>query len=467
MASVGTAPLAWSTVALGNSGQRRECKHSDWVWCTILAANSIAIGIGATNTAANQLVIGASARAIQNAYIGNGVTMPSPTELYLACHRRLRHRHAGAAFTLAGGMGTGTGNGGNINFQVAKPGTTGSSLNTLATVASLSGVNGAALFQNSANSTTAFQIQNAAGANIFTADTSGNTITVGSASNVVTISSPGAGTQSEHFGSGSTTGANNNALAVGYGANAHANGVAIGTSANSTSTGGTAIGYSSTAGNYGTALGSSSNAGITSVALGVGATASNTDSIAIGGAATTTASNQLVIGSSTHTIQNAYIGNGVTNAAPANFTLHATGGSGTDIAGAALQLAGGIGTGAGNGGNINFQVAKPGTTGSSLNSLATVASLSGVNGAALFQNSANSTTAFQIQNAAGPANRLHVNTIATAPSGSVQELTPLANPLEVVPTVAHVTWHRNHWLSRAASWRQPTRYLTPLHKNDR
>ena len=73
---------------------------------------------------------------------------------------------AGTNLVINGGQGTGTGVGGNINFQVAKAGTTGSTLNNLATVVSLSGTNGAALFQNSANSSTAFQIQNASGQSV-------------------------------------------------------------------------------------------------------------------------------------------------------------------------------------------------------------------------------------------------------------------------------------------------------------
>ena len=55
-----------------------------------------------------------------------------------------------------------------------------SGLNTLLTVAAISGVNGAALFQNVADSTTGFQIQNAAGtSNLFVADTSNTRIGLG------------------------------------------------------------------------------------------------------------------------------------------------------------------------------------------------------------------------------------------------------------------------------------------------
>src|SRR6185312_3679398 len=85
---------------------------------------------------------------------------------------------AGSNLVLSGGQGTGTANGGNINFQVADPGTSGSTLNSLATVASLSGANGAATFQNSADSSAAFQIQTAGGTALLNVDTSDSQATV-------------------------------------------------------------------------------------------------------------------------------------------------------------------------------------------------------------------------------------------------------------------------------------------------
>jgi hypothetical protein len=98
---------------------------------------------------------------------------------------------AGGALTLAGGQGTGTGAGGGINLQIAKPGTAGSSVNSLSTVMSLSGTDGSALFKNAANSTTAFQIQNTSNVSLFTADTTNNLVAIGGNLNVsgnVTIS---------------------------------------------------------------------------------------------------------------------------------------------------------------------------------------------------------------------------------------------------------------------------------------
>ncbi len=192
------------------------------------------------------------------------------------------------------------------------------------------------------------------------------------------------GTNSQRFGSSSVA-TGNNSLAIGNGAQTTADAtVALGQGATATSS--------------------------EAIALGKGATSAYSSSIAIGALSTTTAANQLVVGSSTKSIQTVYFGNGVTNATPTGFTLNATGGSGTNIAGASLTIAGGIGTGTGNGGSINLQVAKPGITGSSANSLATVATVSGVDGSTVLQNATNGTSAFIVKDSAGTNNVLRADT---------------------------------------------------------
>jgi hypothetical protein len=80
-----------------------------------------------------------------------------------------------------------------------------------------------------------------------------------------------------------------------------------------------------------------------------------------------------------------------------NGALQGGSGTGKDGAGSNLLLSGGPGTGAGAGGNINLQIAAAGSSGTTLNSATTVATISGVNGAATFQNAANSATAFQVK----------------------------------------------------------------------
>jgi len=100
--------------------------------------------------------------------------------------------------------------------------------------------------------------------------------------------------------------------------------------------------------------------------------AASSGMVALGSGATCTASNQFVVGSTTAFISDEYIGNGVTNAAPQSFKVHATGGSGVDIAGASYTMAGGQGTGTGAGGNVVVQVAPSAGTGAALNALSTV-----------------------------------------------------------------------------------------------
>ena len=64
-----------------------------------------------------------------------------------------------------------------------------------------------------------------------------------------------------------------------------------------------------------------------------------------------------------------FVGNGQTNASPIEGPLRATGGSGSNIAGANMLIAGGQGTGTGAGGVIRFSTAAAGSSGSSPNSL--------------------------------------------------------------------------------------------------
>jgi hypothetical protein len=220
----------------------------------------------------------------------------------------------------------------------------------------------------------------------------------------------------EAFGLDATLGSCSNETAVGNSAIAGwCDSVAVGAQSNAASSGGVAVGRSAQSNFLSVSLGAYSYSGNQGIAVGQDATTGNNiGSIALGQAATNTAANQLVIGGSQANasyIQDAYLGSGVTDTNPVSVTVHSTGGSGTDIAGANLSLAGGIGTGTGNGGNINLQIAKPSAvSGGTPNSLSTVASINGQNGAADFQNATNSTNAFQVQTAGG-LNLLNVNTL--------------------------------------------------------
>lgn len=217
------------------------------------------------------------------------------------------------------------------------------------------------------------------------------------------ISNPQGGTGSEAFGSGANVSGNTNALAVGNGATtAGGNTVVVGTGAssqgdavvigvNAISNDGfadaVAIGNGADVDQLGVAVGSSAQADFASVALGSNSIAAGAWSIAIGEdaqtagnaqialgqGARTTADSQIVIGSSSVPILDMYLGSGIQSVSPAAASINATDGQGTDNAGGALNINAGQGTGTGNGGAINLQVAAAGTTGTSLNSLSSVA----------------------------------------------------------------------------------------------
>lgn len=140
---------------------------------------------------------------------------------------------------------------------------------------------------------------------------------------------------------------------------------------NSITTGGTRSVYI-TANSTGTTTGEQN------VIIGIEANggAADTNSIGIGYAVSTTASNQLVIGGNTGGgVVDGYIGNGVTASSPSAFTLNASGGSGTNINGATLNIAGGKATGSGTGGAINFKTSDVLGGGTTLQSLTTKVSI--------------------------------------------------------------------------------------------
>jgi hypothetical protein len=168
--------------------------------------------------------------------------------------------------------------------------------------------------------------------------------------------------------------------------------IAIGSSWSTVPTGSHTIAIGHSAGNastgdYGIALGSAagqSSSATGYIAIGRSASANYDYSMAIGRSATATAANQIVLGSNGYPYYDLYAGAGVTASSPATFTSHATGGSGTNIAGGALKLAGGQGTGSGAGGSVIIQTAPAGGSGSGANALVdrvtiTSAGLVGIN----------------------------------------------------------------------------------------
>lgn len=209
------------------------------------------------------------------------------------------------------------------------------------------------------------------------------------------IFAPGTGTNSLRLGN--ATAAGNNGTAAGQGAAAGgANSFAGGLNASSAGASTVAIGSGASTGSAisnSVAIGvSTSSTGDNAVSLGPVAVTSAANTIAIG--RSTTAGNQgsIVIGSNvsssatqqaifsggtTNPISNVYFGAGVSAAGASSYptTINGTGGSGTDVAGADIRIAGGRGTGTGAGGKVLLQVAAAGVTGATQNALSTIATV--------------------------------------------------------------------------------------------
>ena len=160
------------------------------------------------------------------------------------------------------------------------------------------------------------------------------------------------------------------ATALGYGASA-STGVALGHSA-LTTYGGTAVGYLAQATQYyATALGYSTIAdGYFAIAIGHATRASG--GIAMGYNAYSQA-RQFVAGANATNAEiiDVYFGSGVLSPTPFLYTIHGSGASGTDVAGAAIAIAGGQATGAAIGGNVLIQTSDPLTSGTTQQALST------------------------------------------------------------------------------------------------
>jgi trimeric autotransporter adhesin len=95
------------------------------------------------------------------------------------------------------------------------------------------------------------------------------------------------------------------------------------------------------------------------------------DAIVIGRSAAATAASQCVIGSTAAPIRNFYFGSGVTAASPLTAKFNQANASGTNISTSDWEFNAGRSTGTGTGGKFVFQTTMAGSSGASLNSLAT------------------------------------------------------------------------------------------------
>lgn len=159
---------------------------------------------------------------------------------------------------------------------------------------------------------------------------------------------------------------------------------AIGADSAKNNTGTSLVALGNSAGGYS----SSGNSGDHVIAIGEQAGVDNSHDyvMLLGRGASATNTYQIVFGSTSLPYTSAYMGAGVVHATPPDFAINATGGSGTNIAGGALTLAGGKGTGTGAGGSLLFKTAAAGASGTTLNSLTTRFEITGA-GTLDFKNS--------------------------------------------------------------------------------
>lgn len=173
-------------------------------------------------------------------------------------------------------------------------------------------------------------------------------------------------------------------VAIGFNSTAGSDALAIGFNTSSTGNNTIAIGGAAVSGQFSIGLGQSTVSGGQAFAEGYGAQATGLFCIADGGGcnasgngamafgySVSATANQAIFGANpgAYGIKDVCFGDGYTNASPLNTTYHATGGSGTNIAGATMTLAGGQSTGTGAEGVVNIATGGSGATGTALNAL--------------------------------------------------------------------------------------------------
>ena len=267
---------------------------------------------------------------------------------------------------------------------------------------SMTGTNNTCVGNTAGNSITTGSENTVIGWNAGTNITTGNSnVCIGSTAGYFSTSSDCVyiGDQSGSY----STGGNN----VSVGASAFTGGFGSTTAFDITAIGSFSL-QSLTTGNLNVGIGSSAGQSLTTGSKNILIGAFAGDSTAIN------ATGHFVAGSSTAPINSLWFGNGESNASPQNIAINSTAGSGTNIAGASLTMAGGIGTGTGAGGSVIIQTAKAGSTGSTPNTLVTALTID-QNANIVMGTAALATTATN--------GFLYIETCAGAPTGTPTSFT--------------------------------------------
>jgi len=414
---------AFDSIAIGTDASTAATANSISIGRGASSAGGVAIGTTVVATAGT-FVSGSDTRTITDVYFGAGITSDAPVDYTIhGTGGSSGFAINGAYLILAGGVGgTATDVGAGIVFQTAR--TADGTL--LVTAGSIDGPTGCISFPMPGalgNHTERFGVEtgiaNTTGTdNCFFGYQAGKANTTGTDNNAYGSQSlllVTTGSANNAFGAYSlgslTTGDSNSAFGETalFHCTTGVSNTAVGDSAlkaTTTANNNSAFGYfalnqntgtensafgnislqSNTSGNFNAAFGSNSlgpsisgsnNSGFgyaCGAALTTGSDctllghSANVDSgarsnvVVIGSDAVCTAANQFVSGSSTATMTDVYFGKGVSNATPTAYTIHGTGGTGAAVAGAALNLAGGIsGDAATGGGNVVIQTSLTGT----------------------------------------------------------------------------------------------------------
>ncbi|MFM2134415.1 MAG: YapH protein [Bacteroidota bacterium] len=339
----------------------------------IAYTNSVAIGRNATSTNTQQVVFGSDTIPLTAYWLGQGVSSATPSAVTILPTAASGTDIAGVNLNLYGGYSTGSGAGGAVVFGTSAAGAAGTTLRTATermriTSAGRVGIGtttpATALELSGTTNTTFIGTASITGTTLDVTSVSSGTLAVGDRifgagidfNTVVTALGTGTG------GTGTYTINNSQTVASGTVS-------AFAASANvfritDTDTSSAAVQPIGAIEFYGSDSGTP-GAGVKGY-LSLIAETTAPDTAMIFGTSDNTASTLAVERMRINSTGTVFIGNGETMSTPTNGLLSATGGLGTDIAGATLTIRGGQPTGSGAGGPIVFSTAAAGASGTTL-----------------------------------------------------------------------------------------------------
>jgi hypothetical protein len=361
----------WDSTATGDgageNAQGDDCcyfghnagKNNDGNYCVFVGSNSdssgsfnsgIAIGFDAEIFANSQFVLGSATAPITEMYLGEGYRSSTPGNIALRGTIGHGSNISGGNFNIYPGISTGTGITGDTIIYKAPSGSSGSSLNTASETFKIKGTNGT-IYRNGSFYSTGI-VPTAPGSHASTSwgIDAAFSLTTGEASVFI----------GKESGYASTSNGYNTFIGAFSGRDSLATqSVCIGVSTGYSNSGGNNVfmgyqaGIATTTSSHSVLIGSTSGltltTGLSNILIGSGSNVSSSGvstSLGIGRNVVCTANNQIVFGSTNYAYTDFYIGEGVLSVSPGSITINATGGSGTDIAGGNLILAGGKSTGA-------------------------------------------------------------------------------------------------------------------------